>query len=110
MPKIHSIRQNDVKMSNPRSFQAERSHLGQVNSLSKHVEIPPEPLCRPPLVKQFYSGKLKMWLPMSLHPSQIPESDSLEPPEVNEVSRLTSDLTSLSQYLVSFFFVTAEVK
>ena len=79
MPKIHSIRQNDVNESKSSSFQPERSHLGTVNSLTKHEES--ESICRPPLVKQFYSGRLKSWLPWSLHPNQLAEA----PPQVNEV-------------------------
>ena len=78
MPKIHSIRQNDVNESKSSSFQSERSQIGTVNSLTKHEE----PVCRPPLVKKFYCGKLKTWLPWSFHPSQIADPPL---PEVGEV-------------------------
>ena len=79
MPKIHSIRQNEVNESKSSSFQSERSHLGTVNTLTKHEDVL---ACRPPLVKQFYCGKLKSWLPWSLHPSQ---ADDRPVPEVSEV-------------------------
>ena len=81
MPKIHSIRQNDVNESKSSSFQSERSRIGTINSLTKHEES--NFVTRPPLVKQFYCGKLKSWLPWSFHPSQVSDPPV---PEVSEVS------------------------
>ena len=77
-PKIHSIRQNEIKEEFENgSFKAEHSHsrtLPEVNSMS---------WCRPPLVKKFYSGSLRMWLPVSLHPSFLDQSR----PEVGEIQQ-----------------------
>ena len=82
MPKINAIRQNEIKEEfEAGSFKAEQSRsrtLPEVNSVS---------WCRPPLVKQFYSGSLKMWLPMSLHPNFIDQSR----PEVGEIQQDPAD-------------------
>ena len=67
MPEIHSIRDNEVKESKSSSFPAKQSHSRTNYQPQTHSAS----FCSPPLVKQFYSGKLKMWLPMSLHPSKI---------------------------------------
>ena len=75
LPKIHSIRDNEINESKSSSFHAEQSHQEpSINSITSNGELH----VRPPLVKQFYSGSLKMWLPISLHPSSLagrPEPD-----------------------------------
>ena len=87
LPKIHSIRDNDIQESDSSSFQAEQSPFRtEINS----IENPLKTLVRPPLVKQYYCGKLKSWIPLSLHPSQLGLRDhtsgSESTPIVGEIS------------------------
>ena len=80
MPKIHSIRENDIEdESEIFSFQAGRSHA-QVSSITKQSE--PANFCRPPLVKQYFNSNLKCWVDISLHP------DLFKPEIVPEVSSM----------------------
>ena len=63
-PEINSIRDNEIEEESE-SFQAKwcpNENLPEISSVE---------LCRPPLVRQFYNGQLKMWLPWSLHSSQL---------------------------------------
>ena len=87
MPKIHSIRQNEVKNeSSLNSLQAEQCHQAKsVNSISLPT-MSERVFCRPPMVKQYYNTKLKLWLPVHLHPDNVfsrPEADDV--PAVGEV-------------------------
>ena len=93
MPKIHSIRQNNVNESKSSSFLAgwSQSRTPEVNSLTIHKPDNPEAfVCRPPLVKQFFSGALKTWLPMSLHPDMLGHA-SPDPEAAPEVGEVRSD-------------------
>ena len=61
-PEINAIRDNHINEESDDLFQAKRSHVN-------HNYIPEvSSVVRPPMVKQFYSSQLKMWIPWSLHP------------------------------------------
>ena len=75
MPKIHSIRENHLEEESESSFGWSHS----VNAITKvQTEESVQEFCRPPLVKQYYNARLKSWLPISLHSSDLQNS----PPEV----------------------------
>ena len=84
-PEIYSVRSNEIEESENSSFQARQSHSG-TNSISS-IGITQEDSYRPPLVKQFYSGKLKTWLPWSLHPDVVRSRADSEDPEVCQVEQ-----------------------
>ena len=91
LPKIHSIRENEIKEeSESSSFKAEQSPVRtfspSVNSLS---------VCRPPLVKKYYSSSLKTWLPFSLHPSMI----GIQPPQVDEIHHGSSNSVDIRPHI-----------
>ena len=91
MPKIHSIRQNEVKESENSSFTAGQGHF----RTEDHTKVLEERVvCRPPMVKQYYSGTLKTWLPYSLHPDLIGQAgqSQFEGSEVNEIHQESSDV------------------
>ena len=80
MPKIHSLRKNEVEIeSETSSFQAERSQLPEpeLNSIS----VEPAFFCRPPMVKRFFSPALQSWLPVSLHSNLVNEVKGPDSPE-----------------------------
>ena len=69
MPKINSICQNEIESElKHSSFQAEQSHSEQISALTLNET---NTFVRPPLVKQFYCGRLKSWVPISLNPDSI---------------------------------------
>ena len=75
MPKIHSLRKNEVEIeSETSSFQAERSRTPELNSIT----VEPKFFCRPPMVKRFFNPALQSWVPVSLHPSLVSEVKSSE--------------------------------
>ena len=75
-PEIHAIRDNYITEESD-LFQAKRSHTN-AESLPEISSI-----TRPPMVKQFYSSRLKMWIPWSLHPEF--SKSSCPSPQVDEV-------------------------
>ena len=75
---IHAIRDNEINDESD-SFQPRWSHYNKQVSQVSSVQY-----CRPPLVKQYYSSNLKMWIPWSLHPDLLSNQS-------NQVSEVADD-------------------